>query len=218
MKQMKFIFFDLDNTLYDSKQYFHNSFRQISSRLATNMSLNEREVFAKLKSTWEKRTSMYPSLFDEALSDYEIDVNQIVRWFNSCEVKLKPYDGVIECLEYFKSKKFKMGIVTDGNKSRQLRKLKALKLLPFFTHVVYTDDFKPKPSREPFYEIMSLFNCIGAESIYVGDNPLLDFPGSKSVGMTTVRIRQGEFSKLGDTNNIDYSFDSFKDFLNTVYA
>ena len=64
---MKAVFFDLDNTLYDTKKYNLRAFKSISEFLEEKYNQNSNEVYEILKNYWEKKTSMYPKLFDDIL-------------------------------------------------------------------------------------------------------------------------------------------------------
>ena len=69
---MKAILFDLDNTLYDGKQYNLGAFNKIAKYLSKKYSLSRQEIYKKLVNLWKKKTSMYPHLFDDLLNSLDL--------------------------------------------------------------------------------------------------------------------------------------------------
>ena len=65
MKTMNVIFFDLDNTLYDSEIYYTRAFKSISEFLEKEFKVEQESSFDFLYSNWKKTTSMYNQMFDD---------------------------------------------------------------------------------------------------------------------------------------------------------
>jgi len=203
---MKAVLFDLDNTLYDAKQYFEGAFRSISKYLSEKYLLCEKMLYDQLMKLWEKKTSMYPRLFDDFLNLINLDLTEVknlIEIFNGYCGKLKPYDDVIPTLKELKKMGYKLGIITDGNPTRQKRKIKLLGLEGFFDTIVFTKYISPKPSPLPYMEALNRLNIIPSNAYYVGDNPMMDFKGAKEVGITTIRILRGEFIDVPRNEYID---------------
>jgi putative hydrolase of the HAD superfamily len=195
---MKVIIFDLDYTLYDPKQYFFGAFREICKKFSKNKILRER-MFDFLVKRWREKTSMYPSLFDDFLNKFNLDVEtrEIVKIFNEYDGPLKPFPETIEVLERLKRKGVRLGVLTDGNPLRQERKIKLLGIKKFFDEIIFVKNTKySKKNKNLFLNISKKFSSLPKECSYVGDNPLLDFSGASKAGMKTVRIKKGEFRKI----------------------
>lgn len=209
------IVFDLDNTLYDSKQYFVGSFKEIAHYVSKKHKVSYRKSYHLLTSIWKNKSSMYSFLFDDFLEQLKLYENpkKLVKIFNSYSGKIKPFSDTIPTIKKLKGKGYKMGLITDGNISRQKRKIKKLELEDCFDCIIFTKKLKPKPSVKPYFILLQRLKLKPSEVVYVGDNPNLDFSGAKKVGLKTVRVARGEFSKIPDTNNIDCSIDRLKELL-----
>jgi len=216
---MKAVIFDVDNTLYDTKQYFYGGFRKISMYLSEKYKFDNEKIVKDLIKIWEENTSMYPHIFDDFLKKYNIeeDVMKIVRVFNSYDGDLKPYDDVIGLLKTLRDKDYRLGIITDGNVQRQKNKIKKLGVASFFDYILYTKEVGcSKPSTIPFEKMMKELEVKPDETFYIGDNPVLDFEGAKKTGMKTVRVLKGEFKNLKTSEYVDFETDSFKEILSII--
>lgn len=203
---MNAILFDLDNTLYDAKQYFLGAFKIISEFLSKKYATSQKKVYRSLVNLWKEKTSMYPRLFNDLLSSLDIDKKEVwnlVKLFNSYSGRIEPYPDAVTTLNALRKKRYRLGLVTDGNPERQERKIKLLNIQRFFEVIVYTKDIEPKPSPVPYLKALKKLEAEPSNAFYVADNPLIDFEGAKKVGMTTIRILQGEFAKFPRNKYID---------------
>lgn len=209
---MDTILFDLDNTLYDATQYYYGAFKDISLFISQKYkTISEADLFENLKNIWHEKTSMYSYIMDDALRPLglEDEISKSVRIFNDHDELLKPYDDVIETLKKLKDLNKALGVVTDGCVERQKRKIKILDIEHFFDVIIYTKEIgESKPSSKPFTLSLSLLKRNPENSIYVGDNPFIDFDGAKKAGMWTARILRGEFATFKCSENIDFTIDS----------
>lgn len=216
---MKAMTFDLDNTLYDVSQYYLGGFREIAEYLSKKYNLSSQKIYKKLKDIWDEKTSMHHHLFDDALDFFSCkkELNRILGMFNDYEGELRPYPHVALILEELKKRKYKLGIITDGDVDRQKRKVRLLGLGGLFDEIILTKELGSlKPSVVPFQEMINRLGVTPQESLYVGDNPLLDFEGAKKAGMKTVRLLKGEFKDMLKNEYIDYEIREFKDLLSLV--
>ncbi|MHA1423766.1 MAG: HAD family hydrolase [Candidatus Thorarchaeota archaeon] len=211
---MKAVIFDVDNTLYDSAQYFSGAFRNVALYLSEKYDLPKQEIFEQLMNIWKKNSSMYPHIFDDILEAYEIseDVMNIVNIFNSYSGILESYPGTHQLLTSLKERELKLGIVTDGTAIRQKRKIHLLGLEKFFDSVVYTSEIgHSKLTEYPFRKVLADLDVIPKYSIYVGDNPHLDFKGAKDIGILTIRLLKGDFKLVPKDKYIDHEINELRD-------
>ncbi|MGA2461292.1 MAG: HAD-IA family hydrolase [Candidatus Bathyarchaeia archaeon] len=202
---IKSIVFDLDNTLYDARQYFSGAFKDIAKYLSAQYGLSQRKAWKVLMDTWVKRTSAYPYLFDDALASLGVrcDMKQLVRVFNNYSAEITPYHDTVPTLRALRRREVKLGILTEGNPSRQRRKIRLLGLRDLFKVVVVVGKGTSKSSPKPFLRTLRALRGRPNESLYVADNPLLDFRGAKTAGMGTVRLLRGEFKRVPKNEDID---------------
>lgn len=205
---MKTIFFDLDNTLYNTEQYYLGAFENIVEYLRNNYKIDKNKSYQFLVDLWKKKSSAYPRLFDDLLDHFNIkeDVKVIVQIFNKHPIEsCYLYYDSISMLKKLKHEGYKIGIITDGNVHRQKRKIESSSLKNLVDDVTYTNESKPKPSSLPFINALNKMRIRPSDAIYVADNPFLDFKGAKIVGMKTTRILRGEFAGIKGGDDIDYT-------------
>lgn len=213
---MKAIIFDLDYTIFDMKQYLFGAFEKISSYLSKKHYLSKERIYNKLIELLNEKTSNYLYLFNDLLEHFNLkeNIKEIVNLFNNYEGDFTPYPNVIKILKVLKKRKFKLGIITDGNVDRQKRKINNLNISDFFDSIIYTKELNhPKPSLIPFIEIVKDLNINPEKSFYIADNPLVDFKGAKEAGFNTIRIKRGEFSHIPPNEDIDTEINSLNELL-----
>lgn len=213
------ILFDLDNTLYDAEQYFSGAFREISTYLEKNYDISRKEAYNVLMKTWKTKTSMYSQLFNDSLNslNLKMEAGALVKIFNNYAGKLVPYPEILLLLKELKKRKFKLGIITDGDVERQKRKIELLGIKDFFDVIICTKEIETnKLSEIPFKKALDELAGTTDDSFYIGDNPYLDFEGAKKIGIKTIRLLQGEFKNLPKTEYIDYEINELKDLINII--
>ena len=99
--------------------------------------------------------------------------------------------------------RFRLGLVTEGRRSAQEAKIRALGLEHWIEAAVILgedDRAEWKPSRKPFDRILGMLSIAGGEAAYIGDNPQKDFRGAREAGLQTIRIRrEGRIARRGGT-------------------
>ena len=207
---MNVIFFDLDNTLYDSEIYYDRAFKSISEFLQKEFKVEQESSFDFLYSNWKKTTSMYNQMFDDVINKFDLKIStfDLVKIFNEQEVyESDLFSDTIPVLQKL-SNKFKLGIITDGDVSRQKRKLRNCKLHDFANFVIYTKEIEPKPSPKPFQHALNQLSSSTVRPFYVADNPKIDFKGAKQLNFSTIRIIRGEFQNINSDEYVDYSIET----------
>lgn len=216
---MKAVIFDVDNTLYDARQYYFGGFGKVAEYLSKKYRFSKQNIYKKLGNLWKEKTSMYPHLFEDLLVSFgqEKELDVVIRIFNNYDGKLSPYPSLPSILKKIKEKSYKLGIISDGNAERQKRKINLLGLEGLFDAMVFTKELNsPKPSEEPFREIVDRLKITPQRSFYVGDNPLVDFEGAKKTGMKTIRLLKGEFKNMPKNGYINYEVRNLKKLLNLI--
>jgi putative hydrolase of the HAD superfamily len=216
---MKCILFDLDNTLYDTRNYYLGAFQKISNYLSTKYSINEGQIYDYLASLWKEKSSMYSHLFDDVLKAQNLgneNIPILLKIFNGYEIRKEDlYEDVVPTLKWL-MKNYKIGVITDGTVSRQRRKIEILGIEKFFDTVIFTKNIEPKPSSKAYLEALNKINIAPEFAAYVGDNPLLDFRGAKEIGMKTIRIQRGEFAKIENNDDVDYTIKNLLELQNIM--
>ena len=117
-------------------------------------------------------------------------------------------------LNFIKKNNLQLGLISDGDPARQIRKLDLLKINDFFKIKVFPKEFGLDKRSVISFELFIKKAGVSPEScFYVADNPLVDFENSKKVGMNTVRILKGEYKKLPGNEYIDFEIKNLNSLL-----
>jgi len=101
------------------------------------------------------------------------------------------FPDVITILEALR-KKFKLGVVTDGDREyiERLFELKGLSRL--FDAIVCSEDVREyKPSPKVFNKVLEMLGIRAEDAIYIGDNPIKDKEGPEKIGMHAIIVENG---------------------------
>ena len=227
-KRYKHIFFDLDNTLWD---FTTNSYHAL--KIAFNEFKIERqyadydyfyEVYTRnnkmlwrdyrLKKVVKKELIKlrFQNTFDE-LGIKRIDPRDFNEYYLNEMPKQKALiDGVPELLDYLKSKRYYLYIITNGFREVQHKKLKNSGLTEYFTRIYISEDIKiPKPGYEIFEYAVKSANARKNNSIMVGDDIESDIKGANNFGIDAVHFCREKSDRIKIQN---YEFLS----ANMVYS
>jgi putative hydrolase of the HAD superfamily len=203
---IKFVYFDLDDTLVDTTTAVAAGFRAAVARLeeadaipggddggeAYNFipgllesfrSLFTREILAALLVEFGAEPSENEDLLTEAAGVFREELLSTIR----------PFPGVTEMLAEFAKKNIGRGVLTDGRTDHQLAKLAAAGLDGALEPVIISGDYPPftmKPSQLLFGDAARAVGFKPGEIAYVGDRTK-DVVGANIAGMVSVRVLQG---------------------------
>lgn len=198
MKQIKAIVFDLDDTLYDCKQYWYKIFEEISEYTSSNYSKNKVKVYNFIKKIFEEKTSSYQYLFNDLIKEFNLPKNSLkefIKIYRNFNGTLNLYEDFAEQFSDLK-KEYKLGIITNGHKQNQTNKIRMLKLEKEFDHIMIVQGKNRKPNFKTFNKMANKLGIKTNEMVFVGDNPEDDFP--ENVDFLKVRLIRGQFqSKKG---------------------
>ena len=101
-----------------------------------------------------------------------------------------PFPFTIPVLNELKNKGYKIGLITNGDHTLQMRKLEMLSLESIFDEIIISHDYgTDKPDRLLFDKMGELLGIPNNEMMYVGDHPLNDVDASRRAGYTPVWVR-----------------------------
>lgn len=163
------VIFDLDNTIYDEKDFLTGSYKLIALK---QKKFDSKIVYDFLISTLY---SVGPTkIFDKLFQSFPgIDLNLydclfILRNYRSY-TPIIPYRWYIELIESLDDS-FIIRIITNGNVQQQMNKIASIDLyLPDHRFkVIYANSIAPKPSPASFYAFPDFKEFVNP--IYVGDS------------------------------------------------
>lgn len=184
---IKGVIFDLDDTLYSEKEYVKSGFRAVSDYLGGGYE--------------EKLWSFFMNgerAIDELLKTIHksIERDKVIDVYRNHIPQIQLYEGVKDLLKYLRSKKIKVGIITDGRPIGQRNKINALGLTNLIDDVIITDELGGIQFRKPndiSFRIMQNRMRLSFEQIvYVGDNPNKDFQAPKQLGMKCMYVKNAD--------------------------
>jgi len=203
---IKFVYFDLDDTLVDTTAAVAAGFRAAVARLEeagavpggdggreayelipglleSFRSLFTREILAALLVEFGAEPTEYEGLLTEAAGVFRARLLATVR----------PFPGVPETLAELGKRGVGRGVLTDGRTDDQLAKLAAAGLDGALDPVIVSGDYPPftmKPSQVLFADAARAVGLKPANIAYVGDRTK-DVVGANVAAMVSVRVLQG---------------------------
>ena len=215
----KHIFFDLDRTLWD---FEHNSHKTLLE-LYKSYNLKEKGVassleFIKIYKTyntklWDlyrvdkisqkdlRRERFQRTLSDFGINDFDLSEKIGEDYIQVCPRKNKLYPFAIEVLDYLRER-YELHIITNGFDKTQHIKLEHSNLKPYFNQIITSEKTGvKKPNPLIFSNALTLANAIKDESVYIGDNLIVDILGCQNSGIDGVyfnpeRIEHAENPKF----------------------
>jgi YjjG family noncanonical pyrimidine nucleotidase len=203
----KYLFFDLDHTLWDFDRNSSESLAEIFSKFALNQlgiaTCDEfvREFLKINTSLWdsfdlgriehsyirENRFRMVFENFGIACPEYHLEIGE--TYLQTLPTKTHLLDGAIELLQYASAKGYELNMITNGFNDIQARKMTSSGISHFFKHIVTFEkaDAK-KPDRRIFEYALNVAQAEPKESLMIGDNWIADILGAKQSGIDTVYL------------------------------
>lgn len=178
--EIKGVIFDLDDTLYNEKEYVKSGYKAVAEYLG-DVSIADR--------LWKEFISG-KSAFDEVLNQLKKmdDLQKCIRIYQEHKPTLNLNDGAKELVKSLKERNIKIGIITDGRPNGQRNKIEALGLSGL--DYIITDELGGIQFRKPCdiaFRIMARRWKLDNENVvYIGDNLNKDFQAPKQLGMKII--------------------------------
>lgn len=198
------LLFDLDDTIYDEKQFVKSGFIRVAKFIEDKFKINKKDFYKILIDIYNHGSR--GNIFNLALKKVNIIFDEDIIYLmvkiyreHNPEIKL---DKNIRSLLIKLRRIYSLGIITDGYFKVQKKKVQALKLEGLFDSIIYTDKYGReywKPNVLAYkLALEELGDILPEGTVYIGDNPHKDFIGAKKVGITTVRVlyRNREYSNV----------------------
>lgn len=191
----KVIVFDLDDTLISEKEYIQSGFKTISEEIEKEFGIDKFIVENKINELFYITASnVFNRLLDVFNIQYDEEyIKKLVHIYRNHEPKIELYEDAKEILEWLLNNGYKIGMITDGYKETQVKKIEALNIEKYFEHIIITDELGRefwKPSEVPYKLIKEKFNCRYDDMMYIGDNVAKDFVTANRLGIETIQIHR----------------------------
>lgn len=219
---IKAVVFDLDDTLYNEREFVYSGFMAVAKFLSNKYKLDENMLYGDMIDILNSKGR--GKIFDHLCEKYRLieDIDELVKIYRCNNPNIILYDDAYTVLENYKGR-YKLGLITDGDKNVQWNKIRALGIEKYMDKIIVTDDYGKeywKPSTKSFEMILSYFHVHPQEMIYVGDNPNKDFIPCKKLGINSVRILRiaGDYVStfLDDEHEADCNIKSLLELDNVI--
>ena len=217
---IKAVLLDLDNTLYDEYTFVKSGFREVSKVMASKLDISEDDFYQTLWQTFLKVERK--QVFSETLKHFSVFdadlIPEMLETYRNHRPAISVFKDVYSTLIALKEK-FSLGLITDGKKEVQEKKIKALKLEGYFEVITYAEEYGGKCCLKPFVVTLQKLQVSAEESVFVDDDPLKSFSTAKDLGLITVRMLRGENASLriDDKKSVaDFEITSLQQLLDII--
>ena len=204
---IKCIAFDMDDTLYDERDYYSSGFTAVAARIAADFRLPVEEIFHTLCRIFDGGNRQ--NTFDTVASEMGIIfkagyIENLVKIFREHTPDIILPADSREILEKLKGH-YKLGLITDGFLPAQQLKARALDVERYFDCIIYTEELGRenwKPSPAGFEKLLAELCLSAGHCVYVGDNLEKDFLSPNQMGFQTIRVVRKNRIHFGNAPNI----------------
>ncbi len=205
MKNIRHIFFDLDNTLWDHRKNAYLTLKEIFKREKVNEVHNiefedfHREYFTINENLWAQirdgeidKEYLRKHRFYDSFLFFGIDDEELAQKFESNFLdEILNYNelvpGAFELLEYLSAKDYQLHILSNGFHEVTFKKTELSGIKNYFRTITSADEInirKPKP--EIYAYSLEKANAKTDESVMIGDDWIADVQGARAFGMKAV--------------------------------
>lgn len=202
-KGYKYVFIDLDDTLWDFHSNAKICLEEIFEKHELNMLFDDFEAFFAIYARrnlelWDlygkgeiEKEFLMMERFRYPLSLMGVDDEQVAKLIGDEYLDLLPTKHNLmpharELLEYL-SAKYPLTIISNGFVQTQHLKMQSSNIEHYFAHIVLSEQAQAlKPDRKIFDYALQLNNALPHEAIMVGDSYLADICGARDAGIAQV--------------------------------
>jgi HAD superfamily hydrolase (TIGR01549 family) len=170
----KIFIFDLDNTLYNEKDYLFEGYRFIAEYVSSHSNYKQDEIFSYLRN--EFILNGHKHLFDKLNQKFILNIGldhylHILRKFKT-PVKFQLFPEMLDLLQNLQNGNKIVYIATNGNRIQQENKISSIDWGGLINgiNIVYCNDFEPKPSPVSLQHIIAVEKVTPEDVVFIGDS------------------------------------------------
>ncbi len=193
------ILFDLDDTILDRNRslckFVDLFILKYCDALGYDSKLIVKDIFFEIDNKgYKPREEIFKELQDRVSWKYKPDLKELIDFWNVEFPKCaEPMLNIYTVLDYFIEKNIKMGIVTNGNSNFQNTKIDKLDFRKYMKTIIISEEVDiRKPDPKIFHLALSKIDSKNGNTLFVGDNPLIDIKGAIDSGLVSVWLSQGQ--------------------------
>lgn len=212
MIAIKYIIFDLDDTLCDYQKAKENAKYLISKYLQKyeiepnlfwhHYSLIEPLLFRQFTSSNITKDEYRVRRFSDVLKIFNEDSQELSPKLNHIYMQeanhnIELFDDVMPFFYILKLKEIKAVILTNGPSDGQRNKFESLKLSQYIEEIYISEEIGfSKPNQQAFKLVLQNINSRSSQTLMIGDSIEDDILGAEQVGMKAILIdRQSKYDK-----------------------
>lgn len=214
---MKCIFFDVDNTLFPTAEFAELARRNaIRAMIEAGLDASEGELYKGLQKLIREKGSNYSNHFDILLKRMGVErparyVAAAVAAYHNTKSSIQPYPEVPKALMELKKRGYRLYVATNGDAVKQWDKLIRMGIHLFFDDVFVSGEMGEEKSPSFFRRVLAQVKARPPECVMVGDRMDSDILPARKLGIRTVRVMQGPYSK--EKGKADFHIRKFSELL-----
>lgn len=226
MKQIRAVFFDLDNTLIDFMQMKEKAcWAAVDAMIRAGLRMERETAYSRLMEVYfevgiESDKGFTKFLEMQGQFKHKILAAAINAYLNVKNNYLKSYPHVKQTLQALRNVGVTLILVTDAPKTKAYQRLLAMNMDSYFDFVVGYEDTKQKkrdgaPLRLAIEKLKEMMPEIETDQILmVGDSIDHDIHPAKKLGLNTAIAKYGH--KEYEKGDADYELTDIRDVLSIV--
>lgn len=220
MRQIKAVFFDIDDTMYSTSEFSSRARENaVKAMLGMGLRIKEEDCLRELEEVIREFSSNYEHHFEKLLLRLGEEVyrgvnpavlvaSAVIAYHDTKFKQLQPFKDVKPALEILSRAGLILGVITMGPQVKQAEKLLRLGLIQYFDPgaIFISDQIGiGKPSVKLYMKACRTVGVWPVEAAYVGDNPPNDVDPPNQLGMMTVLMRrEGKYAGVEGASKPDY--------------
>ena len=214
LKEIKFLLFDLDNTLYDGAT---KVFDQVDKKMSKFISEKLKVSIEEAKKIQKNYFHEYNTTLNGMIKNHEIDAQEFLDFVHDIDLEfLKSNKGLEVELSKITDKKI---IFTNGSRAHALNVTKRIGINKLFDGIfdIVDSDFVPKPAIETYKRLIDKYKIEPQYCIFIEDIAR-NLKPAHELGMKTVWIKNNEpwAAKYSDENFVNYRTSNLTNFLKEI--
>ena len=202
---MTVVAFDLDDTLFQERDYLHSAYREIASILSAKYGIDREDC---LDAMFTGGFDALISLLNDLAIAHEEDVMWCVEKYRHHKPDISLSPTVKSTLSELKQRGANIALITDGRITTQTLKIEGLGLNDYISpeDISISEAIGADKSQAlPFLRIMQRYPEV-QRYVYIGDNPTKDFIHPNTLGWITIGLLDA------GTNIHKQAFDTFPEY------
>lgn len=184
--------FDLDGTLYSRdvlvKGLVEQQYRDFQAELTHIEPQRYVERVIELDAHgYHPKEQLYSQVADEWNLSSDIQASLLEHFWSSYDDHFSLPEDTLTTLCALREEGARMGIITNGQTDRQIKKIDVLGIGDFFDVIVISEaEGLKKPHPEIFHRAVDRCKASLFDTVFIGDHPIADIDGSRDAGLAAI--------------------------------